>query len=443
MNIKHCLPAALLAVLPTVATAAPTQLSLPEAVRQALAENHLLKAAGHEEQAAVAGVKSSRSRYLPRITMEEGAVLTNSPTRAFMLRLDEGRFSLAGDLNHPPTSGDFQTAFTLEQPLYDRRISTGAALAEKEREKSELTLKQRREEVALMTINAYLDAQQARAQAQVAEQALKDAGEHLRLAVARAGAGVGLKSDELRARTYVAEMDQRLITSRNDEQIALLRLARTIGTDDGNGVAIGAPFVTTAATAAAPELEQQAVAQRLDLKGLATDVSRADLGVRMARSAFFPTLYSQARFQMNDRDVPFGRDNDAWLLGLSLRWDLFDGRQRCNETDKARALKQSAEEYLADQRQEVRLQVQESLLRRQEVAKRLEVAKHAVADAAEGVRLLTKRYENSVALMVELLDAQTTLNRAKTDVARLEAEYARATARVWFVSGTLLKEVMQ
>lgn len=430
----HCL-------IPQLARGEMLTVDLKGAVAMALANNHLLKAAGHEKSAAEAGAAASRSRYFPRVALEESAALTNSPTRAFMMRLDEGRFSLAGDLNGPEATGDFRTSLTLEQPLFDKRISSGLAIAGKNSEKSGFYLDQRREETAFRAASAYLDVQRTRLQLKVAEDGVRDAREHERLAKVRNEAGVGLKSDELRARTHLSEMEQQLISAGNSLQLARLRLAQVAGREPGAQLDIAQGYTSPALRSSSSELEQQAMSGRSDLKVLAAGVEQADEGVGMARAAFWPTLYGLASYQMNDKSVPFGRDNDSWLVGATLRWELFDGRQRCNEIDRAKALLASAEEQLTEQRQQAGLQVTESYLRREETGKRLEVARHSMLSAEEGVRLLSRRYENSLALMVEVLDAQTSLNRARAQVAELEAEYARTTVQLLFVSGTLLKEV--
>jgi outer membrane protein TolC len=358
-----------------------------------------------------------------------------------MMKLDEGRFSLAGDLNNPPASGDFRTTFSLEQPLFDKRIAAGIALAEKNEELSELTLARRRDEIAFRTISAFLDVQRSRLQLSVAEGGVKDAREHQRLASVRSEAGAGLKSDELRARTHRSEMEQQLITAGNDLQLAQLQLARITGLPFGERLDISEDFPSLPLARNQAELASIALASRSDLKEQGKAVEQAGLGLELARSAYWPTLYATAGYQMNDRDIPFGRDNSAWQVGATMRWELFDGRQRCHETDRARALQQAAEEQLAEQRQEAQMQVAETFLRREELGKRLEVARHGELAATEGVRILSRRYENSLALLVEVLDAQTALNRARSQVAELEAEYARATARLYFTTGTLLKEV--
>ena len=82
-------------------------------------------------------------------------------------------------------------------------------------------------------------------------------------------------------------------------------------------------------------------------------------------------------------------------------------------------------------------------MRREEAGKRLEVARHSVRDGEEVVRLISRRYENSLATFVDLLDAQTALNRARAQLISNESDYARATARLYHATGTFLKEVLQ
>ncbi|MFA7062159.1 MAG: TolC family protein, partial [Pedobacter sp.] len=59
------------------------------------------------------------------------------------------------------------------------------------------------------------------------------------------------------------------------------------------------------------------------------------------------------------------------------------------------------------------------------------------------VRLLSRRFENSLATMVELLDAQTALNQTRVNLVDTEANYALADARVYYTAGIFLKEIMK
>ncbi|HLO24622.1 MAG TPA: TolC family protein [Geobacteraceae bacterium] len=443
------LPVLVLAALlmPTAAFADGGKVSLKEAIRLAMERNHLLKAATFDRAAAASDISVSRSRFFPHIRLDESLTSSNSPTRVFMMKLDEGRFSqndfLIGNLNHPSAHADFLTAFTIEQPLFDYSLGRGLEMSRKEDEARGFAVERRREETAFNVYSAYLEVQKATASLAVTEQAVADAREHERLATVRSAAGTGLKSDELRGRTYLSEMEQQRISAKNGLERARLRLGRATGSKPGEALDISEEVRAPAVAAGNDELARLALQNRQDLKEAETALEKADVGVKAAAGGYLPTLHATASYQMNDRDIPFGRDNDAWMAGVNLRWEIFDGMRRGNEIGKARALRNSAAEYAEDYRSDVLLQVSEQSLRREESAARLEVARHAVRDAEEGVRLIEKRFENSLATMVELLDAQTALNRSRALLIENESDFALATARLLHYAGVFLKEVMK
>ena len=362
-----------------------------------------------------------------------------------MMKLDQGRFTssdfIINNLNNPGTDTDFRTAISLEQTIYDPAVGYGVKIAAKEREARESSLELRREQVALEVVASYVMVQKARAQLAVAEKGLSNAREHLRLAGVRVGAGTGLKSDELRARTFLAEMEEQEIRTRNTLEIARLRLGKAMGAPSGEAVDISNEFRPPAVSVSREELSRSALAHRADLRELARQNEKAELGVGLARSAYYPTVHAGAAFQLHDRSVPFGSDNNSWYAGASLRWELFDGMRRSREREKAGALHSASAEMMEQYRKEVAFQVTESWLRREEAAKRVEVARSAVASAEEGLRLVQKRFEGALATIVELLDVQTSVNRARATVVDTEADLVLATAQLAYSAGTLRTEV--
>lgn len=437
----------LLFIMMSASAFAGRSLALKEAISLALEKNNLVKAAEFEEAAARKEASASRGRFLPRIYLDETASASNSPTKVFMMKLDQGRFTqndfMIGNLNNPSSHGDFRTSFILEQPLFDARIFTDAELAGKEEKLRGSALEKRRQEVAYMVYCACLEIQKAKGYLKAAEEGVRDAGEHERLARVRGKNGVGLKSDELRASTFLAEMEQRKITAENDLILAQLRLAKTVGFEPGETADIVKVLTPLPVQQNGVELRKLAWENRQDIKEAVIEVEKAETSVKESHYAYLPTLYGTAAYQMNDRDVPFGRDKDSWMVGASFRWEIFDGLRRENKVGKASALASAASEYLENYRKEVALQVEESRLECEEAAKRLEVACHSVEDSEEAMRLINRRFENSISTMVELLDAQTALNSARAKLIANESDYALATARLYHATGTFLKEVMK
>jgi outer membrane protein TolC len=68
----------------------------------------------------------------------------------------------------------------------------------------------------------------------------------------------------------------------------------------------------------------------------------------------------------------------------------------------------------------------------------VEIARAAVAAAEEGMRLIRNRYENQIGRMIDLLDAQTALDRARAEAVKAENDARQSRARLMYASGTLL-----
>jgi outer membrane protein len=77
----------------------------------------------------------------------------------------------------------------------------------------------------------------------------------------------------------------------------------------------------------------------------------------------------------------------------------------------------------------------------EESRKGLDLARAALESAEEGRRLVRVRYENALSPMVDLLDAQASLDAARADVIGRESAYMTAIANLAFQSGTILKEL--
>ena len=426
---------------------AEQQLSIKEAISLALEKNNLVRAATFKASAARQGIDIVTSRYYPGIFFEETAAASNAPTQAFMMKLDEGRLATSdfapNSLNHPATTHDFKTALTIQQPLYQPALAPLREIALKDAEKSELELEAARQDVAFLVFRLYLEAQKSAAQLQAAQQAVADAHENMRLAIVRTDAGVGLKSDELRARTHRSTVEQQLISADNNLILAKMQLASAIGLPDDQHF----DLPDSLERIAMPMLDSNAVADalenRVEMKQSQTLIAQSDAALRLAKSDRLPTVAAFASYQLNGKDAPFSADNDAWSAGVTLKWQLFDGFRRYHERDRAVANRSAAMEMRESKSRDVRFQLKESYLRRNETGKRLEVARHAVLDAEETVRLLTKRFENSLAIMVELLDAQTALNQSRANLVETGADYALAGGRVYYMSGTFVKEMLK
>lgn len=440
---------AMLIVTVCYAEAAPAvqKLTLKRAITMAMEMNNQVRAAEFGAEAARQGVPIVNSHYYPAIMFEESLAASNSPVQTFIMKLDEGRFSnndfMIDNLNHPSVWQNFKTAFWLQQPIYNPYMAPSKEMTVKAAEVENLAADTAKQDITFQIFRLYLDIQKAEAQLKTAEKAVSDAKEHERLAVVRSKAGVGLRSDELLARTHLAFAEQQAISAGNNLTLAKLQLAITIGFEDDENIEIVDSAPPEFAPLQPKELLGIALGKRNDLQQSRTSAEIANTKIKLARSAYLPILDTFASYQLNSKNNPFKSDNDSWMAGVNLKWLIFDGFRRDHERKRATAARSAADEALTGMTKQIKFQIKESCLRRDEMGKRLEVARHSIEDAEESVRLISKRFENSLATMIELLDAQTALNQTRTNLVESEANYALAGGRVYYTAGIFMKEILK
>lgn len=423
------------------------KMSLKQAISSAITTNNQLKSSAYtvlaaQEQASLAGLS-----YYPALAFEQSFSLSNAPTQAFMMKLDQGRFTqndfLINNLNKPAAQHDFKTSLSVRQAVYDPAASAERAFARHDVKKNMLQLDAAKENIAFQVFQQYLKSKKSSAHVQATEQALKEAQENVRLAAVRSQAGMGLKSDELRAKTELFSRELEHQTAVNARTLARMRLALLLGANEMEMVEIEDDTKLLPADLNYEMLLQSARVQRKDIQALIEETEKSGASLQRARSLMYPSVGAFASYQLNAKNSPFESDNDSWLAGINLTWQLFDGFKRYHERDKARAVQNAAAENLEQARKEISLQVRESMIRYGEEQNRLYVARHTVADAEETVRLVKKRFENSLATMLELLDAQSVLHNSRSALADAEAGHLLAAGQVYYVAGTFLKEIMK
>ncbi|OIP94155.1 MAG: hypothetical protein AUK26_00520 [Syntrophaceae bacterium CG2_30_58_14] len=422
-------------------SAAGERLTLDEAVRMALKNNHELQAQRNAHAAKGAEVGISRSSLLPRISLEERYLRTASPAYALMTKLTQERIEPADfapdTLNHPAAVNDFMTAVTFEQPLFVKKARIGIEMSKMEVSASEEALQRKKEEVAFKVVQYYLMVGTAGGYVGVAEKSLEDAQEHQRLAEVRYAAGLGLYSDTLRAATAVAEARQRLVSAGKNQSVAKRALGLMIGSAEAVEVAAETPALPVREI---ESLRTQSQARR-DVRSLEMKTQNARNQIKLAEAGYYPLLGVGGNYQWNDHNHPLGGEGDNWQVMAFLRWELFDGAKTKYEKIKAGYQASEAEEYLKGMKKMASFQVDEAWLTLEEAKKNQELAQEELKTAEEGRRLVKVRYEGALSPMVDLLDAQVSFDHARANRVAKENEYKLAIFNLGYASGTILQEL--
>jgi outer membrane protein TolC len=438
-NLFYLLP--LFFLLSRVSVADELRFNLMDAITTALANNNELRAVESSVSAEKAGIGVARSFLLPQLNLEESFVRTDNPTGVFSIKLNQGRFKeedfAISKLNHPDPVSDFQTDISVEQPVLAVQEALALKSANKEYLAKKEELGRQREYVALRVTEAYIGVDTAKEFVEVSGKALDDAKEQLRIAKSRYKSGLGLYSDTLRAETAVTEAEQQLVSTVKNLKVAKRSLGLLLGLDE--------PVDTERTPIEIPlkdfDYYTEKSHSRKDIASLEYRYEGAKTNVSIAESGYLPRIGVRGTYQLNDKDVPFGAEGDSWFIAAFLKWEIFNGGRREYERARAKHSATQIEESLEGMKKEISLRVYESYLSVEEAEKNTELAEKSLETAAEGTRLVRKRYENSLSPFVDLLDAQLNLDRARANLAARENEHLVSVARLSFESGTILEDL--
>jgi len=423
-----------LAMLLLATTAvAQANLTLEQAVRAALEKNPSRKAALFEQHAAAADIKLARSSLLPQVSFGEAYQRGNDPVFVFGGKLRQQRFRMSDFslnlLNTPTPFGNFGTRFSGQWQLFDSGVSwLRFRQAKQMNAVAERALERTDQELVMRVVDAYAGLLLAIKQQQVAENAVKTSGSILDRSKANVQAGMVVESDQLSAEVNHASRQEELIRSRNAVALARAQLNHEMGiTSDPQYKPAELLADKSFPPVILDELEKRALERRPDLQGLALRRTIQADGVRAAKAAFGPRLNAIADWEVDNPRFTGGGGNN-WLAGFELQVDIFDAGAKLARLDRERAMKGRIDALHEAAVSGILLEVRKAYLDFDSARQQVEVARAAVGQSRESLRIGQNRYESGLSTITDLLRMEEASLRAETDYSqslyRLETSYA-------------------
>ncbi|MBN2809485.1 MAG: TolC family protein [Deltaproteobacteria bacterium] len=388
----------------------PAALSLAEALQITKEQNPGIKAARAACDISRQHIVQTRAGLLPQLNLNEYFQRSNNPPLVFSNKLSQGRFGsddFAIDrLNHPEALNNFSTSLNLSWPLYDRGQSWhGLKQAKLGYQAAEQTLAQNEEQALAQTTRAYFGVLLAGKGVNVVQAALTTARANLKLVASRYRNGMVVKSDALQAQVHVADLEQQHLTAASNLQAAQAALHNALGITNTQ------PFTLTDELLPGDQIAgtiddwlARAQAQRPDLKGLRLRETIAAEEIAKARAAYLPAVNLVGSYQIDSED--FSESADSCTVGAVVSLNLFSGlATSARAKEAAAALRQIAALRLQAENQTA-LEIRQAYLAAASAWQRIEVARQALKQSAEALRIVSKRYAGGLLTIVELLGAE-------------------------------------
>jgi outer membrane protein TolC len=426
-----------LVVLVSVSLGAVAQdavpLTLADAARMTLANNPMHKAALADTRAASAGVREARAPMLPRIIFAENYTRGNDPVFVFGAKLRQQAFTAQdfalNSLNRPTPFGNFASRFSGQWNLFDSTQSWKALdRAKFMNVATEQQLNRTDQELVFQTVQAFYGVLLAQKQVEVAEDAVKTVVAIEQQSRARVESGMAVDSDLLSAQVQYSARQQELIERRNQLAMAQTRLALAMGAASDALYQPREALQERAFPAAdVNQLEKTAMEKRPDLKRSEAERAAQQKGVSMAKAAFGPRLNAFGSWEQDSASLGWTGANN-WVAGAELQFDLFSGGAKRAELAREKALQERAAASHAGFQDAARMEVRQAYYQFDAAQQQVKVARTAIAQADESLRINQNRYESGLSTVTDMLRVEEAAHRAKADywqaVYRMNASYA-------------------
>jgi len=302
-----------------------------------------------------------------------------------------------------------------------------AELAGLEVDVARVALERQRIELAYQVREVCLRLLQAQAGLSALDEAVASVQAHIERAQHFLDAGLIGRNDLLQAEVRLADLKGKRLEARHGIELALATLAMLLDLPADQEIHLQAPGAEPV-RAALPQLadaQAEAAASRPELRELNLRIQQAERGVKASWQGFIPSVSAMGQYQHNEGSIMVP---PAWTGGVVVDFNVWEWGASYYATEEAEAGLARARVGREELARGIDLQVRTAWLKIKETAEKIEIARSAVAQAEEQLRLEQQRYEVQQAASTDVLDAQTRLTQARVtaDSAAIERRIAFA-----------------
>jgi outer membrane protein len=403
-----------------------TQLTVDQAVQEALRVNDQLRAARARAEAAGDTSKSARGQLLPALGATEQWQHYDSP---FVINLSgqPGAGVTARNINANTLS------VSANQPILGLvRLGFGAASANHSADASHSEAEATAASVIEQVKTNYLRLFEARAQQGIAQTSVDQLEKQVQDAEARFRAGTITRADLLRFQTAAANAQQQEIQARTDALIArqglLTYLARNPQDTSIDFVEpvdlekLGAQPIPQSVDA----LINRSLTQRPEVLRAQSQAEAARDNGKAQLAGLLPEVNVQAAYTWTRGQVFF--PENSFYIGIFVNWPFWTWGSQYYAAKSAERQADAAEALGQDARRQAAYDVSARYVQLQAQFVAVQVAETAIRSAEEAYRVTDAQVRAGIGTTTDLLDAQSALTTARLNLAR--ARYERAVARV-------------
>ena len=411
----------------------------------ALSSNPGITAAGERVAQARARLRQAMATWWPSVDITAGGAHQRLSDRSFTLNR---RIAAATGQDLDQSSMNYSSGLQATWLLFDgfyrsfnEQRAQAAQLAEEE------ALNDSRRLLAAAVAQAFLNAQLAQSNIDIAQASTAFYEKQLDRAQRRYEVGTGAWGDVLNIRVQLNNARAALLGHERELQAAEYGLATLLGLDDAVlpphlrlSALADTPQAPPALPADAGQLIEEAYKLRADLRRMEQRLQEADALTGMVRASLYPQVRIAGVLDgQRQDDFPGSSADYGNTIAVNMSWNLYAGGADKARMVEAGHIRREMAYSLAALRNEIASDIRASLARLNEAAQQVQLQQETVHLVEENRRLAENAYAEGEYALIQLNEAQRDLTNNAGRLALALISYQSAQQQLLEASGRILE----
>ena len=425
---------AFLAVGISMNAQAKKMLTLDEAVSLGIQNSKDLKIDQTKIDMATSNYLEAKNNRLPSVKVSASALaLANANVDLKILKSGEN-----GGGSSPKANSAFYGNISASLPIFaGGRIKYGIKSAEYLIQASKLSTENDKLSIAYNVSQAYNNLFKASQQIKVLEDNLTASQKRDESFQKLEDNGIIARNDKLKANLQTSNIELQLLDANNNFNIANINMDLLLGLPDETEIEIDPNYISELTeNQPVSYYLNQAISQRKDVQALDYQRRAAELGTKAAKAESLPTIALTGGYVAAEIPKILTITNAA-NVGVGVQYNIDNLWKKDSSLMKSAATERqlsATNELLNDQ---IKLEINRDYQNSEFSKKRITVYEKVAAQANENYRVTKNKYDNGLATITELLDADTAQISANVNVVNAQADAALAYRKLLQTTGIL------
>jgi outer membrane protein TolC len=405
-------------------------ITLAQALELARRNNRDLQVSSLELERTKSALREAQAALLPTVGLS--ADVTRSRSAGSQLSLERQAQQTGIPAPDAEATTDFTGGAQLSYDIYTSgRRQANIRQAEEQVRFNELAVERQSEEIRLSVTTDYYNLQQADESVRISQSAVQNSQASLRDAQALERAGVGTRFDVLRSEVNLANATQDLTKALSNQEISRRTLATRLSLPQAVNISAADPVQLAGLWN--QSLEQSIVLAFQNRPELQQQLAQRNISEQQRRQALAslgPQVSLIAAYNLLDQFDDNVSVVDGYSVGVRATLNLYDGGAAKARAAQAKTNIAIAETQFAEQRNQIRFQVEQAFSTKESNLKNVQTANTALEQAREALRLARLRFQAGVGTQTDVINSENDLTRSEGNRITAILDYNRALAQL-------------